>query len=362
MRLTPLRLALLFGAALFLLGPATGLTQPGVGKRNKGGPDGGAPGGFDKRGKGADGGFQQPGGFQPGGPGGWDPAAMANRAFDRYANGKDVIIIAEMQSPRDPTIREKAQAYAQAKGITNGQLTRDQFAGFMQEQMAQWQGGRPGGGPGGPGGGPTRDLDADAENSFRRHDKNNDGVLTTDEMPQALRDELEKWDKNRDGTIDLAEYKEYYKARMGSLRPDRPQGGSNAPNSRAGTARPDGTDGGDPRPAVYKYGNWPKEVPAWFAQLDTDKDGQVGLYEWKKAGGDIRKFVEMDRNGDGFLTVEEVLHYQKLVAAARKAEQAAGGAAAVDEQGNPKNEYDPTSPTTPKFTFRPPGGRQPGGK
>jgi len=341
-RLTPLRLALLFGAAVFVLGPTTALTRPD-GKPLKGGdPKGGSqqPGDdLDSRGK--------------------DPAKVANRLFDRFAKSKDVIIVDDIKSPKwDPALREKAQAYAQAKSIIKGQLTREQFVDFMREQAAQEQSG----GPMGGGGGPGRDLDAEAEQSFRRHDSNNNGVLTPDEMPRALRDELAKWDKDKSGTINLAEYKEYYKARMGSLRPDRPQGGSNAPNSRAGTARPDGTDGGDPRPAVYKYGNWPKEVPAWFAQLDTDKDGQVGLYEWKKAGGDIRKFVEMDRNGDGFLTVEEVLHYQKLVAAARKAEQAAGGAAAVDEQGNPKNEYDPTSPTTPKFTFRPPGGRQPGGK
>jgi hypothetical protein len=102
------------------------------------------------------------------------------------------------------------------------------------------------------------------------------------------------------------------------------------------------------RPAVYKYGNLPKELPAWFAQLDTDKDGQVGLYEWKKGGGDIRKFMEMDRNGDGFLTVEEVLRYQKMVAAARKAEQ---GGARYDDQGNLLEGEDPTSPTTPVFTF-----------
>jgi Ca2+-binding EF-hand superfamily protein len=337
-RLTPLRLALLFGAAVFLLGPTTALTWPG-GKRLKGGDP--------------NGGLQPPGGDL--GSGGRGPADIASRMFDRYAKGKDVIIIAEMKPKWDPAIREKAQAYAQAKGITNGQLTRDQFADFMREQTAQEQSG----GPPGGGGDPGRDLDADAEHSFRRHDKNNDGVLTPDEMPRALRDELEKWDKDKSGTIDLAEYKEYYKARMRYLRPDRLRGGSNDPNGRDGTAQPDNTGGEDKRPTVYKYGNLPKELPAWFAQLDTDKDGQVGLYEWKKAGGDIRKFMEMDRNGDGFLTVEEVLRYQKMVAAARKAGQAAG--AAVDEQGNPMKEDDPTSPTTPMFTFRPPGGRQLGG-
>jgi RNA polymerase sigma factor (sigma-70 family) len=52
------------------------------------------------------------------------------------------------------------------------------------------------------------------------------------------------------------------------------------------------------------------KLPAWFAQLDSDRDGQVGLYEWKAAGRSIDEFLKMDKNSDGFLTVEEVLAYQ----------------------------------------------------
>ena len=62
-------------------------------------------------------------------------------------------------------------------------------------------------------------------------------------------------------------------------------------------------------PVVYRAGNLPRDVPAWFAQLDTDKDGQVGLYEWKASGKSIQEFDEMDSNKDGFLTVDEVLHF-----------------------------------------------------
>src|SRR5262249_43499561 len=133
-RLTPLRLALLFGAALLLLGPTTGLTQgPGKGKRGgDGSPDGG---GF--QGKGGDGGglqqepgvgCQQPGGGcqQPGGglgrPGGgmqFDPSQWAGRSFDRLANGANAIRITDIQDPRDPTAQEKAAAWAQAHNITN---------------------------------------------------------------------------------------------------------------------------------------------------------------------------------------------------------------------------------------------------
>jgi hypothetical protein len=66
---------------------------------------------------------------------------------------------------------------------------------------------------------------------------------------------------------------------------------------------------------VYRAGNLPLDkLPPWFAQLDTDRDGQIGLYEWRRAGKPLEDFRAMDRNNDGFLTVEEVLYYQAALA------------------------------------------------
>src|SRR5947199_8733450 len=67
------------------------------------------------------------------------------------------------------------------------------------------------------------------------------------------------------------------------------------------------------KPVVYRAGTVPKEL-AWFTELDTDGDGQVGLYEWKAARKPIDDFLKMDRNNDGFLTVEEVQYYMGVVA------------------------------------------------
>jgi Ca2+-binding EF-hand superfamily protein len=341
-RLTPLRLALLFGAALFVLGPATGLTQqdPRADRKSKKGGDGSAPdagggpggmkgkwGGQDAgggpggmKGKwGAQDGSGGPGMGNPGGgPGGrqFDP----NMIFNMMSGGQDVIVIANVQS-RDPNAKENMTNWATAHGISNGQLTRDQFAQYMQERMAQRGQGN------GPGGqwGQNRNLDADAEDQFKRLDRNGDGVLTTDEMNQSLLAEWQKWDKNGDGQIDLAEYKEYYKARMEARMGNR-QGQNNILVD--GNGQDLGQDD-DKRPTVYKVGHLPKELPPWFEQMDSDKDGQVGLYEWKKAGGDLHLFAEMDRNGDGFLTVEEVLRYQKMMAHKKK-----------EVDGSPKVTYD----------------------
>lgn len=63
------------------------------------------------------------------------------------------------------------------------------------------------------------------------------------------------------------------------------------------------------RPVVYHAGNLPPGIPEWFAQLDTDHDGQVGLYEWKVSARPITEFYGMDRNGDGLLTIRELMHY-----------------------------------------------------
>ena len=67
----------------------------------------------------------------------------------------------------------------------------------------------------------------------------------------------------------------------------------------------------DPRPTVLRYGNLPKELPPWWADVDADKDVQLSLFEWRTAGRKVEEFVALDLNTDGFLTVEEYLRATK---------------------------------------------------
>jgi hypothetical protein len=76
------------------------------------------------------------------------------------------------------------------------------------------------------------------------------------------------------------------------------------PDSASASAEDDET-----KPTVYRAGKLPKDIPAWFEQLDTDKDGQIGLYEWVNGNRSIDEFRAMDRNEDGFLTIDEVMAY-----------------------------------------------------
>lgn len=137
----------------------------------------------------------------------------------------------------------------------------------------------------GPRQAPARYAASQARALFQRLDLNGDGVLSDEELPTRLRNELARWDADRDGAIGAEEFLAYFRTRVEQFQAggDRIQ----APSARAGAA--------------------PASLPAWFRALDADNDGQVSLYEWKAAGRLVAAFRKLDRNGDGLLTAREVL-------------------------------------------------------
>src|SRR5713101_6376603 len=94
---------------------------------------------------------QFPGGGGPGGAGGmrgtrgmgggWDPNAI----FDKMSGGKDVVV---RDSLTDDWQRSTFDRVAQRMNITNGQLTREQFAESSRQAMERMKGGGPPMGPG----------------------------------------------------------------------------------------------------------------------------------------------------------------------------------------------------------------------
>jgi Ca2+-binding EF-hand superfamily protein len=294
---------LLLGFATLLVSASDGLSQPGGSgdSRNAPGPQGG---------------FQGPGGFGGRGRGGRDP----NQFFDMLSNGKDVVNRSEIQDPR---LQMMFDRMAERMGVTNGQITRQQFTAFQEQRAAggSGRGNSPSGAPGTSGGpgasfdrggfrGRRGNPDATAEGMFERLDQNGDGYLNFDEMPPELRNELDQWDKDRNRLIDLNEFRAYYQTRV---RP--PSASQESANQSGQGSWPNYSIEMAPAqeerkpPVVYRADKLPRELPAWFAQLDSDHDGQVGLYEWKASGKTIQEFDEMDSNKDGFLTVDEVLRF-----------------------------------------------------
>jgi EF hand len=155
-----------------------------------------------------------------------------------------------------------------------------------------------------------------AARMFRRLDLNGDGLLNNDEMTEGLRDGRARWDRNGDGFIDPDEYAAYFQTHLKKIAEGVASGEiplAAAKLAAAAAPTPAPTPGQTPRPA----GKAPA-LPAWFSQLDTNADGQVGLYEWKAAGRPIADFLAMDANGDGFLEASEVQAYLAVQAKTKK--------------------------------------------
>ncbi len=304
----------------------------------------GQPGGFGKgKTKG------QPGGAFPGGGGGTqDPNAM----FDYLAKDRQFFLISE-------TTRSNATltAFAQERGIAGGKITRQQYqeySDWMAKKRAA--GANPGGGQPGvislnPGGGgfdfgkkkgfdkgglpPVNpqaspdQIDALAEAEFKKADSNSDGRLNQEEMPRPLRFSLVKFDTNADNLIDLQEFKLYFNARM--------QGNDNSGNG-GGVASIIIQDADlDAKPVVFRAGGkMPTGLPRWFMELDTDHDGQVAPYEWRRANKSMDEFANWDLNGDMFITPDEALHQQTALAKTSKSQGSMAGFGGGDEGDGPR--------------------------
>jgi Ca2+-binding EF-hand superfamily protein len=78
------------------------------------------------------------------------------------------------------------------------------------------------------------------------------------------------------------------------------------------------------------------DLPDLFDSVDSDQDGQVGLYEWKKSKRGLADFRKIDRDSDGFLTPAELVRADSIpspnasnVAAAKPAAQVEGSTPAT---------------------------------
>jgi EF hand len=182
-------------------------------------------------------------------------------------------------------------------------IRRDEFLAYARRFLD------PGGSP------PWKDpLSGGADKVFRELDRDGSGFLEPNEWTDSLRAVARQVDANRDGKIDRDEYRRYFENRVALAIESGPpveKPGRNdlvpqlqKPNDRKGPAE-------DEKPVAMRYGKLPGGLPAWFEEYDFDKDGQIALYEWRKAGRSIAEFQEMDLNGDGLLTADEYLRYER---------------------------------------------------
>lgn len=146
------------------------------------------------------------------------------------------------------------------------------------------------------------DLGNEADKMFNHLDRDRDGYLTDAEIPAALRANMRRWDTNGDGRIDPQEYRAYFPSRLEGLHKELLDESNRAPPT---IVIPENEI--DERPRVARAGKLPPGLPQWFAEFDTDHDGQVALYEWRRAGLPLDEFKKLDLNDDFFLVPEEIL-------------------------------------------------------
>lgn len=181
-------------------------------------------------------------------------------------------------------------------------IGREEFLDYARRYL------QPGGSP------PWKDPLDEVRKVFQQLDRDSSGWLEAAEWPERLRAKARDFDEDRDGRISFDEYRAYFEGRVLRLW----ETGTEDPLPPATPAPATAS------PGPIRYGKLPDGLPSWFVDLDTDRDGQISLYEWKSAGYSLADFQVMDLNGDGLLPPEEYLRYLRSLRAPAPATTANG--------------------------------------
>ncbi len=269
-----------------------------------GGPPGGSFGGPAGGGFGGPpgGGFGgPPGGGGLGGPGGMmrmDPERLWTTMQQMTGSTGDTLDLSKIPESVRRMNRMMAERYGTEPLPESGIMTKEQFIALSNRNMERMQASASGGGFNGPGG-----FGGPPGGSLGGPPGRGDGSGGPPPWAGGGRWGNSGWGSSGWGNSGWGN-----------------SGWGNAPWGSGGSAGNDprnrGRDGRsseeEAKPVALRYGKLPKGLPDWFESDDANKDGQVSLYEWLRAGKAIEEFAEMDLNRDNLLTADEYLRYRWL--------------------------------------------------